>query len=399
MTRVIGDAILWPYIVIWASSQAKHECLSILKRIYCTVVQCHHYALTETKATGNIEAIIEWKKHERASKSVLKKKSVGDIIPTSNRNPPPTRRSGNAKVEALQNNTETIDRVSNVQQSANKLNLHLNNKSGTQSSKASPILSDISRCEYKKCPNKNEAKIKGNQSPSVQNENTDLDLRSLLDSYSTTLNTSQSAYHGSRKDLPVSVKTKCNISKVKNSEMRTISGMRENKNRQSKPNSQYWNIWVGVDRRCPVMKITDRQINLRPMTNNPLNWITNVLPVTELGKPSDLYKETRFSEEPGFIRSSKLDVKNLPNITVPGEPDYEEFNNELLLTAGKLFSYQNGENGNSKESDQSEVCLELKDLLGKFDCPIRNSINAIMDPIRKCDNVRSLHEGDREKTH
>ena len=201
MTRVIGDAILWPYIVIWASSQAKHECLSILKRIYRTVVPCHHYALTETKATGNIEAIIEWKKHERASKSVLKKKSVGDIIPTSNRNPPPTRRSGNAKVEALQNNTETIDRVSNVQQSANKLNLHLNNKSGTQSSKASPILSDISRCEYKKCPNKNEAKINGNQSPSVQNENTDLDLRSLLDSYSTTLNASQSAYHGSRKDL------------------------------------------------------------------------------------------------------------------------------------------------------------------------------------------------------
>ena len=65
MTRVIGDAILWPYIVIWASSQAKHECLSILKRIYRAALQCHQYAPTEAKATGNIEAIMEWKKNER----------------------------------------------------------------------------------------------------------------------------------------------------------------------------------------------------------------------------------------------------------------------------------------------------------------------------------------------
>ena len=397
MTRVIGDAILWPYIVIWASSQAKHECLSILKRIYRTAFQCKHYSPTEAKATGNIEAIVEWKRHERASKSVLKKQSVGDRIPTSNRNPPPTRRSGNAKVEALQNNTKRNYSVFNVQHSANKLNLHPSNNSGTQSLRASPILRDFSRCEYIKCSNENEAKINSDQSSTIQNKNTDLDLRSLLDGYSSTLNTSQSTYHGSRKDLPVSVKTKCNISKDKNTEMRIISDMRENKNRQSKPNSQYWNIWDGVDRRCPAMKIADKQMNLTPMINNPFNRITSVLPVTKLDRSSASYNENRCLEVPGFIRSMKLDVKNLPNVTIPGETDYEELNNELLLTAGKLFSYQNGEGGNSNKIGKSEVCLKLEDLLGKFDCPIRNSINAIMDPIRKCNNVRSLHEGDREK--
>ena len=398
MTRVIGDAILWPYIVIWASSQAKHECLSILKRIYRTALQCHHYVPIETKATGNIEAIMEWKKHERASKSVVKKQLVGDKIPTSNRIPPPTRRSGNVKVETLQNDTKRNHSAFDVQQSANKLNLHLSNNSGTQSSKASPILRNFPRCEYIKCSNENEAKINSDQSSAIQNKNADLDLRSLLDRYSTTLNTSQSTYHGSRKDLPLSVKTKCNISKDKDLEMRTISDMRENKNRQSKPNSQYWNIWVGVDRRCPAMELADKQINLRTMTNNHLNRKNSVLPVTELYKSSDLYKENEHSEVPGSIRSIKLDVKNMPNITIPGEPDYEEFNNELLLTAGKLFSHQTGESGKPNKSGNSEVCLGLEDLLGKFDCPIRNSINAILDPIRKCNNVRSLHEGDRAKT-
>ena len=395
---MIGDAILWPYIVIWASSQAKHECLSILKRIYRTVVQCHQFARTEAKATGNIEAIMEWKKHERASKSVLKKQSVGDRIPTSNRNLSRTRRLGNAKVDTLQNEVKRNYSAFDVQQqSVNKLNLRLTNNTGTQSLRSSSILKDFSRCKYINCSNENEAKINGDQSSTRQNKNTDLDLRSLLDSYSTTLDTSQSTYRGRRKDLPVSVKTKCNISKDKNTEMRIISDMRENKNRQSKPNSQYWNIWDGVDRRCPAMKIADKQMNLTPMINNPFNRITSVLPVTKLDRSSVLYNENRCSEVPGFIRSMKLDVKNLPNVTIPGEPDYEELNNELLLTAGKLFSYQNGEGGNSNEIGKSEVCLKLEDLLGKFDCPIRNSINAIMDPIRKCDNVRSLHEGDRAK--
>ena len=236
----------------------------------------------------------------------------------------------------------------------------------------------------------------------MQNKNTDLYLSSLLNSYSTTLNTSQSRYHENRKDLPaVSVKTKCNqqyISKKRDLEMQNIFGVWENKNRQLKPNSRYWNISVGVDKRFPAIKIADKQTNLRPMTYHPLNRINSVLPVTERGKSSDLYKETGCSEVPRFIRSIELDVKNLPNITIPGEPDYEESNNELLLADGKLFSHQNGESGKPNKSGNSEVCLALEDLLGKFDCPIRNSINAIIDPIRKCNNVRSLHEGDRAKT-
>ena len=396
---VIGDAILWPYIVIWASSQAKHECLSIFKRIYRTVVQCQHYAPTEGKATGNIEAVIEWKKHERASKSLVKKQSVGDKIPTSTRNP--TRRPGSAKVETLHNNNKRNYSVFNVEQSANTLNLHLSNNSGTQSLRASPVVRDSSRCKYTKCLNENEAKIDGNQSSALPNKNTDLDLGSLLDSYSSTLNTSESRYRGNNKGLPVPVQTKCNqhyISKKRDSEMQTISDICENKNIRSKPNSPYWNVWVGVDKKCPTMKIADGQTNIRKMTNNPLNRITSVLPVTEHGKSSDLYKENKHSEVPGFIRSIELNVKNMPNFTIPGEPDYEEFNNELLLTAGKLLLHQNGKRGKSNKSGKSEVCLGLEDLLGKFDCPIRNSINAIMDPIRKCNNVRSLHEGDRANT-
>ena len=279
--------------------------------------------------------------------------------------------------------------------------MHLANKSGTQSLRASPILGEPARSEYIKCLNKNKAKVNGNQPSAVQKQTTELDLSLLLDSYSSTLNTSQSRDHGTRKDLPVSVKTKCNqqcISKKRDLEMQTISDVWENKNRKSKPNSQCWNIWVGVDRRGPAIKIADKRINLRPMTNIALNRITSVLPVTELYKSSDLYKENEHSEVPGSIRSIKLDVKNMPNITIPGEPDYGEFNNEILLTAGKLFSHQNGESGKPNKSGNSEVCLGLEDLLGKFDCPIRNSINAILDPIRKCNNVRSLHEGDRAKT-
>ena len=227
MTRVIGDAILWPYIVIWASSQAKHECLSILKRIYRTVLQCQRYAPTEVKAAGNIEAIIEWKKHERASESALKKQAVGYKIQTSNGNHPPTRSSGKAKVERLKNDNKRNHSVFNVQESANKCNLHLTNDNGTQSLRASPILRDPSRCNYTKCFDQNEAKIDGNQSSTMVNKSTDLDLSSLLDSYSTTLNTSQSRYHGYRKDLPVSVKTKCNISKKIDLEMQNISDIWE----------------------------------------------------------------------------------------------------------------------------------------------------------------------------
>ena len=395
MTRVIGDAILWPYLVIWASSQARHECLSILKRIYRTALPCQHYSPTEAKATGNIEAIIEWKKHERASKSVLKKQSVGDKIPTSNQNP--TRGPVNAKVETLHDNNERNYSVFNVQQSANTLNLHLSNNSETQSLRASPVVRDSSKCRYTKCLNENEAKTNGDQSSTLQNKNTDLDLGSLLDSYSSTSNTSESRYRGNGKGLPLSVQTKCNqhnISKKRDSEIQPISDICENKNIRSKPNSPYWNVWVGVDKKRPTIKIADGQTNIRKMTNNPLSRISSVLPVTEQGKSSDFYKENKHSKVPGFIRSIELNVKNMPTFTIPGEPEYEEFNNELLLTAGKLLLYENGKDGKSNKSGKSEVCLGLEDLLGKFDCPIRNSINAIRDPIRKCDNVRSLHEGD-----
>ena len=48
----------------------------------------------------------------------------------------------------------------------------------------------------------------------------------------------------------------------------------------------------------------------------------------------------------------------------------------------------------SKNVTAPQTVDSLKSVLDSFDCPIKYNINRIKDPIRKCNNISSIHLGD-----
>ena len=72
-TIIIASAngLVWPYVVIWASSQAKKESLSFLRTIR-DVVSTGNFVSFETKKKNEVQkfqhSVVEWKKSERNTK-------------------------------------------------------------------------------------------------------------------------------------------------------------------------------------------------------------------------------------------------------------------------------------------------------------------------------------------
>ena len=65
MSVVAGNGIFWPYAVIWASSQARKETISFLKKLRKFIFTCTLKDDSTPAFPKRLQAIKEWKENER----------------------------------------------------------------------------------------------------------------------------------------------------------------------------------------------------------------------------------------------------------------------------------------------------------------------------------------------
>ena len=61
---MISHGIFWPYIAIWASSEARKEAFALLNKVF----RCDIASSNRQVVAIDIEDLIEWKKRERVSR-------------------------------------------------------------------------------------------------------------------------------------------------------------------------------------------------------------------------------------------------------------------------------------------------------------------------------------------
>ena len=75
MSIVAGNGIFWPYAVIWASSQARKETISFLRKIRLSIITCNFKHDSQSGLPQRVQAIKDWKDNERRSKAYGKGKN------------------------------------------------------------------------------------------------------------------------------------------------------------------------------------------------------------------------------------------------------------------------------------------------------------------------------------
>ena len=93
MSIVAGNGIFWPYAVIWASSQARKETISFLRKIRLSIITCNFKHDSQSGLQQRVQAIKDWKDNERRSKTSGKgkKENISDDDEKINQPEKPTR--------------------------------------------------------------------------------------------------------------------------------------------------------------------------------------------------------------------------------------------------------------------------------------------------------------------
>ena len=113
MSIVAGNGIFWPYAVIWASSQARKETISFLRKIHLSIVTCNFKNDSQSGLPQRVQAIKDWKDNERRSKA--SGKGINENIFDDNEKNTRSRKKKSNRLSDFSISSERPQTVQNVQ--------------------------------------------------------------------------------------------------------------------------------------------------------------------------------------------------------------------------------------------------------------------------------------------
>ena len=367
--------MIWPYVVIWASSQAKKESLSFLRTIR-DVVSTGNFVSFETKKKNEVQnfqlSVVEWKKSERNTNNERGiqgsvRKSKDDSISISMKLEEGYKQEFE-KVHEMRRNDENNEY---------KYTSPVKDQVGSTPHKNEDMPLQISSSMSIKVDPK-EDEILPNQ------DNSQLLSLSLLISNHEGIPKRQKSY--SRPGLH---SLNVPFNKPKDRGINCRIGKQKVKNLKSFPLN---NTWTVNDMMNPQRKLIKLDSNKSLKTNHLGN-----LTASNISKDSTKDITAGLTKE-NFVlpvKSSHLKTSNFCSLNVPMSTDFVRENSDCLKSSNRIdFSKGNISISRRQNSLKNETVDVLKTIISDHDNPTKNNMNTIMDPIRRCNNMTSIHLGD-----
>ena len=368
--------MIWPYVVIWASSQAKKESLSFLKTIR-DVVSTGNFVSFETKKKNEAQnfqhSVVEWKKSERNANhergiQVSLRKSKDDSVSISMK-PEEGYKQEFEKVHERRRKEENVNTYKHASPIKDKVGTNPHKKLDMPLQISSFLATKVEPKEDKVLPNPDKSQL---LTLSLLISNHEV-IPKRQKSYSRSGLDSLNVHFNKQKDRGIN----CSIRKQKV------------KNLKSFPLN---NTWTENDMINPQRKLTKLDSNKSSKTNHLGNL-----------RASNISKDTIKDMRAGFtkenfllpVKSSHLKSNNFCSLNVPMSTDFMRENSDCLKSSNRIdFSKANISISRRQNSLRNETVDVLKTIISDHDNPTKNNMNTIMDPIRRCNNMTSIHLGD-----
>ena len=377
-TIIIASAngLVWPYVVIWASSQAKKESLSFLRTIR-DVVSTGNFVSFETKKKYEVQkfqhSVVKWKKSERNNKydrgikgSVMK--STDDSISISI-----------IQEDGYKQEFEQVQKMGRKVDNDNKYKL------------ASPVKDQVSTTPQTNLdmPLQISSSIATNvelkaDDISPNQDKAQLMTLSLLISNSEGIPKRQKLYSRSGLDS-----LNVHFNKPKDRDINCSIGKQKVKNLMS---FSLNNTWTENDMINPQRKLIILDSNKSLKTNDLGNLrASNIFIDTTEDIRASLSKENFVLP----VKSSRSKTNNFCSLNVPMSTDFMRESSDCLKSSNRInFSKGNTSISRSRISLKNKTVDVLKTIICDHDNPNKNNMNTIIDPIRRCNNMTSIHLGD-----
>ena len=366
----MANGFIWPYVVIWASSQAKQESLWFLRTIR-DLVSTGNFVSFKTKKKNEIlnfqNSVVEWKKSERKGKygkSIQQParklnddcNSISTIKVTEFQQEP--KHVPNMMSE---NELENLSIIINPNNTISPKNLEIIPQTKSfLAPKVEPIKDIISADQDQSQLMTLSSLINGHEEVSKRHR-----------CYSRQKIDSLNIYFDKAKYQGIDCK---NGKERENQSIRTI------------------NTWTENDMVNPQRK-SNHSNSTKFSTTASLDRVNK----SNLFQKSTIEKKTDVPNKNQSLPKNKNHMKNnvFCNLNVPASEDIDSENNAYLQTSTSTKSFRNIKTISKRKSTRKDkTLLDLKSIMKDCDNPIKNNVNAIMDPIRRCNNIASIHLGD-----
>ena len=372
---VSANGLIWPYVVIWASSQAKKESLSFLRTIR-DIVSTGNFVSFETKKKNeqrNFQnSVVEWKrserntKHEKSIQGAMKKSKDDSVFICM------------IQEEGYKQESEKVQRM-RIKEENNRYNHAslVKDQVGTTThtiidmplQTVSSMTTEAEPMEDEVSPNQDESQLMTLSLLISNHEGAPKRQRS----YSRSGLDSSNLHSNEPKDKGIN----CSI------DGKVV------KNLKSSPMN---NTWTENDMVYPQRKHIQLYSNKSFETNNlgSSRGSYNIQNTTK-DITAGITKEKFVLP----VESNHLKVNSFCSLNVPTSSEFMQENSDCLKSASRIkFSKRNISDSKRRNSKKNKTVKALTTIISDNDNPTKNNVNFIMDPIRKCNNMESIHLGD-----
>ena len=380
MTTIVivsANGLIWPYIVIWASSQAKKESLSFLRTIR-DIFSTGRFVSFKTRKINDLlkfqHSVLDWKRTERNGRSEQNnaesaQRSKADSISVSiiqlkehNQDDENGKAIMGNEENDSPNPSSSFDRKTNVRNNINSMN-YLSTRSFAFS------------------------EIDTDQASTLTKNNVEqlISLNSLINDHESIL------------ELPLLRRDRDLFS----SETRSDTA-KAHISPQTKSGFNDTNKKVGIENRISNLAnnawTENDMVNPQRNTTKTYSMDDSKTVLSKNSASLDTKCKIKNDSKVVNLRSSVMPSTQLMNyefccLNVPTSIDITSKNPTHPLSH-QQFKRRKNYSSNSQGTRKDDTVMSLKSIINAHDHPTRNNVNSIMDPIRKCDNISSIHLGD-----
>ena len=184
-----------------------------------------------------------------------------------------------------------------------------------------------------------------------------------------------------------SLSVHCN--KVKSRGINRSTGMKEVKNIKPYPLN---NTWTENDMINPKRKLIISDSNESLNTKDLGNLRTSTI-LRNTAKDIRAGVTNENLEVP--VKGSHLEINTFCSLNVPMSTEFTPENSDCPKSPKRIKFCKGKISTSRRQNNQKDKTVDvLKTLISDHDNPTKNNVNTIMDPIRRCNNMTSIHLGD-----